>query len=227
NARIQQWTIPVEEKRKKSEARSLAYIPASLPDFFSHQYSFSLFDGPMGRQAEVVATAVVVVVVVVGMIRGSEKEMTWCVARSEAGAMALQAEMDQVCSSGVADCAPVQPSGLCYLPNTLPSHASYAFNSYYQRSNANPAFCDFHGTATITVLNPSYGSCSYPSSVSACLGCSTAGGSVNTPNTGGGGGGLNPPVFGSMVPAIDMAVASHLCHPLLLAVCLCFVSLLF
>ncbi|CAL9135195.1 unnamed protein product [Musa textilis] len=178
----------------------------------------------MRGQAEVVATAtvVVVVVVVVGMIRGSEKEVTWCVARSEAGAMALEAEMDQVCGSGDADCAPVQPNGLCYLPNTLPSHASYAFNSYYQRSNANPAACDFHGTATITILNPSYGSCTYPSSIS------TAGGLISTPNTGGGdGGGLNPPVVGSTVPAIDMAVASHLCHPLLLAVCLCFVSLLF
>lgn len=67
---------------------------------------------------------------------------------------------------------------------------------------------------------------------SACLGYSTAGGLISTPNAGGGddvgdGGGLNPPVLGSTVPAIDMAVASHLCRPLLLAVCLCFVSLLF
>ncbi|CAL9778259.1 unnamed protein product [Musa acuminata subsp. burmannicoides] len=180
----------------------------------------------MREQAEVVATAVVVVVVVVGMIRGSEKEVTWCVARSEAGAMALEAAMDQVCGSGVVDCSPVQPNGLCYLPNTLPSHASYIFNSYYQRSNANPAVCDFHGTATVTISNPSYGSCTYPSSIS------TAGGLISTPNAGGGddvgdGGRLNPPVVGSTVPAIDMAVASHLCRPLLLVMCLCFVSLLF
>ncbi|KAG6523865.1 hypothetical protein ZIOFF_013752 [Zingiber officinale] len=80
---------------------------------------------------------------------------TWCIARSGAGAKALQTALDYACGSGVADCAPVQPSGLCYLPNSLAAHASYAFNSYYQRSNAAPGACDFADTATVTVTDPS------------------------------------------------------------------------
>lgn len=80
---------------------------------------------------------------------------TWCIARSGAGAKALQAALDYACGSGVVDCAPVKPSGFCYLPNSLAAHASYAFNSYYQRSNAAPGACDFANTATVTVTDPS------------------------------------------------------------------------
>ncbi|EHA8589261.1 hypothetical protein COCNU_scaffold008759G000050 [Cocos nucifera] len=88
---------------------------------------------------------------------------TWCIARSGASETALQTALDYACGAG-ADCLPIQASGLCYLPNTLPAHASYAFNSYYQRSNAAPGSCDFAGSATVTVTDPSYGSCTYPSS---------------------------------------------------------------
>ncbi|RWV93692.1 hypothetical protein GW17_00043843 [Ensete ventricosum] len=80
------------------------------------------------------------------------------------GVKGRAAALDYACGSGLADCAPVQPSGICYLPNTLPSHVSYAFNSYYQRSNAAAGACDFGGTATVTVTDPSYGSCTFPSS---------------------------------------------------------------
>ncbi|WOL14446.1 PLASMODESMATA CALLOSE-BINDING PROTEIN 3-like [Canna indica] len=165
-----------------------------------------------GPAVSIIAAAVVMVV---GMVRGAAGPPSWCIARSGTGATALQAALDYACGSGVADCAPVQPSGTCYLPNTLSSHASYAFNSYYQRSSAAPGACDFAGTATVTVTDPSYGSCSYPSSAS------TAGGSTSTPNTNtpsntpgttftppttpaiggggtgsGGGSGVSPPGFG-------------------------------
>ncbi|CAK9145161.1 unnamed protein product [Ilex paraguariensis] len=88
---------------------------------------------------------------------------TWCVVRSEASDQALQTAMDYACGSG-ADCAPLQPSGLCFLPNTIQAHASYAFNSFYQRKGRAPGSCDFSGTATIAKTDPSYGSCDYPSS---------------------------------------------------------------
>ncbi|XP_064986105.1 PLASMODESMATA CALLOSE-BINDING PROTEIN 3-like isoform X2 [Musa acuminata AAA Group] len=104
------------------------------------------------------------VVVVVGMMTRGVGEVTWCIARSAAGTTALQTALDYACGSGAADCTPVQSSGLCYLPNSLAAHASYAFNSYYQRSKAAPGACDFAGTATVTITDPSYGSCTYPSS---------------------------------------------------------------
>ncbi|XP_015958207.1 PLASMODESMATA CALLOSE-BINDING PROTEIN 3 [Arachis duranensis] len=102
-------------------------------------------------------------------------QATWCVARSDASNQALQTALDYACGSG-ADCFPLQANGLCFLPNTIQAHASYAFNSYYQRRGRAPGSCDFAGTATIAQSDPSYGSCVYPSSGS------TAGGG-NTPST--------------------------------------------
>ncbi|XAR62570.1 hypothetical protein NMG60_11017387 [Bertholletia excelsa] len=103
-------------------------------------------------------------------------EATWCVARSDASDDALQTALDYACWSG-ADCTPIGSSGLCYLPNTIQAHASYAFNSYYQRKSNAPGSCDFAGTATVAKTDPSYGSCVYPSSPS------TAGGTAGTPRT--------------------------------------------
>ncbi|XP_051133353.1 PLASMODESMATA CALLOSE-BINDING PROTEIN 3-like isoform X2 [Andrographis paniculata] len=88
---------------------------------------------------------------------------TWCVVRSEASDQRLQAALDYACSAG-ADCAPLRSTGLCHLPNTVQAHASYAFNSYYQRKARAPGTCFFGGTATIATTDPSYGSCVYPSS---------------------------------------------------------------
>ncbi|KAK9058465.1 hypothetical protein SSX86_023307 [Deinandra increscens subsp. villosa] len=88
---------------------------------------------------------------------------TWCVVRSDASREALQAALDYACGAG-ADCVPIQPSGLCFLPNTIQAHASYAFNSYYMRRSMAPGSCDFAGTATVAKTDPSYGSCNYPAS---------------------------------------------------------------
>lgn len=79
---------------------------------------------------------------------------TWCVARSDASYEALQRGLDYACGAG-ADCRPIHPGGICFYPNTIQNHASYAFDSYYQRHGAAPATCSFGGVATIAVTNPS------------------------------------------------------------------------
>lgn len=79
---------------------------------------------------------------------------SWCVAKSGAPEKSIQAALDYACGIGGADCATIQQGASCYNPNTLQNHASYAFNSYYQR-NPVPTSCDFGGAAAITTSNPS------------------------------------------------------------------------
>ncbi|KAJ3675726.1 hypothetical protein LUZ60_004768 [Juncus effusus] len=159
---------------------------------------------------------------------------TWCIARSGAAQTSLQSALDYACGSSTADCAPIQSSGLCYLPNTLQAHASYAFNSFYQRSNGAPGSCDFGGTAVVTVTDPSYGSCTYPSSASSA-GSSTTPATPSTgtgtpgmtpimplsPFGGTGFGGLTPPNYNSAVSVNNVSFV-HLVLSFLLASCVCF-----
>ncbi|XP_008805515.1 PLASMODESMATA CALLOSE-BINDING PROTEIN 3-like [Phoenix dactylifera] len=156
---------------------------------------------------------------------------TWCIARSGASEKTLQTALDYACGAG-ADCLPIQASGLCYLPNTLPAHASYAFDSYYQRSKAAPGSCDFAGAATVTITDPSYGSCTFPSSQSTAGGSAANTPSTNTPTNTSmnapplpGIGGLSPPGLGTSVPNYDSSGASPLLS-LLLSTCICFLLLL-
>ncbi|KAL6517108.1 hypothetical protein OROHE_017814 [Orobanche hederae] len=111
---------------------------------------------------------------------------TWCVVRSNTNEQDLETALNYACGAG-ADCAPIQSSGLCYLPNTFQAHASYAFNSYYQRTGNALGSCNFSGTATTATTDPSYGSCVYPSSPSkAGGGTSVPGGTslgINSPRT--------------------------------------------
>ncbi|XAR48823.1 hypothetical protein NMG60_11031780 [Bertholletia excelsa] len=116
----------------------------------------------MASPSEMVATSMLLLILL-GGDRAGLAEGEWCVARSDASYQALKTALDYACASG-ADCSPIQPSGLCYLPNTLQSHASYAINSYYERRGSAPGSCDFSGTATLATTDPSYGSCVYPSS---------------------------------------------------------------
>ena len=78
---------------------------------------------------------------------------TWCVASQSANPTALQVALDYACGYG-ADCSAIQQGGSCFNPDTVRDHASYAFNSYYQKNPVQTS-CDFAGTAVLTSTNPS------------------------------------------------------------------------
>ncbi|CAN6457497.1 unnamed protein product [Victoria cruziana] len=90
---------------------------------------------------------------------------TFCVAMDGADTKSLQAALDWACGPGRANCSAIQPGEVCYDPNTVKHHASYAFDSYYQREGRVSGSCDFNGVAMITTTDPSTGACGFPGSM--------------------------------------------------------------
>ena len=78
----------------------------------------------------------------------------WCVAKPSVPDSIMQEAMNYACWSG-ADCSSIQPNGPCFKPNTLFAHASYAFNSYWQRTKVVGGTCEFGGTAMLVTVDPS------------------------------------------------------------------------
>ncbi|KAK9922689.1 hypothetical protein M0R45_031143 [Rubus argutus] len=90
----------------------------------------------------------------------------WCVAKNNAEDSALQSALDWACGAGGADCSPIQQSGPCYDPSDIQNTASYAFNDYFLKHGMTDESCNFDNTAAVTSLNPSFGKCKFPSSLS-------------------------------------------------------------
>ena len=80
---------------------------------------------------------------------------TYCVAMDGVDGKTLQAALDWACGPGRANCSEIQPGESCYEPNNVKNHASYAFDSYYQKEGKAAESCDFKGVAMITTSDPS------------------------------------------------------------------------
>ncbi|XP_057507999.1 glucan endo-1,3-beta-glucosidase 12 [Actinidia eriantha] len=97
-----------------------------------------------------------------GNYSASSSGQTWCVANGEAGKAKLQPALDYACGEGGADCHPIQPGSTCFDPNTLEAHASYAFNSYYQKKGRVIGTCYFGGAGYVVSQPPKFGKCEFP-----------------------------------------------------------------
>ncbi|KAK3220926.1 hypothetical protein Dsin_014896 [Dipteronia sinensis] len=84
----------------------------------------------------------------------------WCVAKPSVPDPIIQEAMNYACGSG-ADCDTIQSSGPCFEPNTVYAHASYAFNSYWQRTKVAGGTCSFGGTAMLVTVDPSHNGCHF------------------------------------------------------------------
>ncbi|KAL7093693.1 hypothetical protein ACP275_11G055000 [Erythranthe tilingii] len=96
-----------------------------------------------------------------GNFTGGLNNGTWCVASNNASESDLRNGLDWACGPGNVDCSAIQPSQPCFEPDSLASHASYAFNSYYQQNGATDIACTFGGAGFRTNKNPSYDNCMY------------------------------------------------------------------
>ncbi|KAB2633593.1 glucan endo-1,3-beta-glucosidase-like protein 2 [Pyrus ussuriensis x Pyrus communis] len=83
-----------------------------------------------------------------------QSSANWCVCK-DGDPTALQRALDYACGAG-ADCNPIKPNGVCYNPNTVKAHCSYAVNSYFQKKGQSTGTCDFSGTATPTATDPTH-----------------------------------------------------------------------
>ncbi|KAI3972741.1 hypothetical protein MKX01_019399 [Papaver californicum] len=91
----------------------------------------------------------------------SVEKRLWCVAKPSVPADDLQEAIDYACGVGGADCDEIKPNGSCYNPDTVVAHASYAFNSYWQKNKNNGGTCSFGGTAMIISTDPSFLQCRF------------------------------------------------------------------
>ncbi|WJX62305.1 glucan endo-1,3-beta-D-glucosidase [Trifolium repens] len=79
---------------------------------------------------------------------------TYCIAMDGFDSKTLQATLDWACGPWRANCSKIQPGESYYKRNNVKKHASYAFDSYYQKEGKAPRSCDFKGVAMITTTNP-------------------------------------------------------------------------
>lgn len=86
---------------------------------------------------------------------------TYCTAKEGADQKMLQAALDWACGPGKVDCSAMLQGQPCYEPDSVAAHATYAFDSYYQKMGKALGTCDFNGVATITTTDPSHGSCRF------------------------------------------------------------------
>ncbi|KAJ0983012.1 hypothetical protein J5N97_011267 [Dioscorea zingiberensis] len=145
------------------------------PELTSSVYIYELFDedlrpGPLSEQHWGLfygnATPVYLLHVTGsgGLLANDTTDKTYCVATEGADRRMLQAALDWACGPGRANCSEIQPGETCYDPNTVKAHASYAFNSYYQKEGKVAGSCYFQGVAMITTSDPSHGKCIFPGS---------------------------------------------------------------
>ncbi|KAF9603865.1 hypothetical protein IFM89_038123 [Coptis chinensis] len=99
-----------------------------------------------------------------GIISGNSSKGVFCTAKEDADPSSLEAGLDWACGPGKANCDAIQEGRPCYEPDTLPNHASFAYNDYYHKMQSAGGTCDFGGTAMFTDVDPSHGSCVFAGS---------------------------------------------------------------
>ncbi|PNT39004.1 hypothetical protein POPTR_004G010500v4 [Populus trichocarpa] len=133
---------------------------------------------------------------------------TYCIVMDGVDSKTLQAALDWVCGPGRANCSEIQPGENCYQPNNVKNHASYAFDSYYQKEGRASGSCDFKGIAMTTTTDPSHGSCIFPGSKKITNKARTV---VNTTNPSNAAGGSRLISFkSSRMSAVDKALQTLL-----------------
>ena len=79
----------------------------------------------------------------------------WCISKPNVDEATLMGIIIYACGEGKVNCAPIQPSGACFKPNTLIAHASFVMNLYYQHNQRNWWTCQFNNSGILVFIDPS------------------------------------------------------------------------
>ncbi|BBG93430.1 O-Glycosyl hydrolases family 17 protein [Prunus dulcis] len=101
----------------------------------------------------------------IGGPRALAGSMVWCVVAKGVNNDELDSALNNLCSSsaGNGTCDALSPGKECHEPVSEILHASYAFSSYWAKFRSHGATCYFNGLAEQTTVDPSHGSCKFPS----------------------------------------------------------------
>ncbi|KAH0992528.1 hypothetical protein GBA52_004011 [Prunus armeniaca] len=93
------------------------------------------------------------------------KGSVWCVVAKGVNNDELGSALNNLCNSsaGNGTCDALSPGKECYEPVSEILHANYAFSSYWAKFRGHGATCYFNGLAEQTTVDPSHGSCKFPS----------------------------------------------------------------
>ncbi|KAH9313685.1 hypothetical protein KI387_022312, partial [Taxus chinensis] len=108
----------------------------------------------MGTQKNYVAIVNMVLLLATAPQTDGAINGEWCIADPQAPPEILQGALDWACGEGRADCTAIQWNQPCFQPNTVVSHASYAFNTYWQNNKHKGATCHFNSASYVTEANP-------------------------------------------------------------------------
>lgn len=84
----------------------------------------------------------------------SRSKAKTCCVKSSATDEQLQNALTWACSSSGLDCAPINPGGAHYEPNTVRDHCAWAFEAYWLQFAHKGGTCDFGNTAELAMTCP-------------------------------------------------------------------------
>ncbi|KAF9621191.1 hypothetical protein IFM89_016685 [Coptis chinensis] len=142
--------LPPTTKTTPSPSMSFSFAPQSPPLVIPSNPPDGFYYPPCSASPAAAPTP-----------RTGEEQRLWCVAKPSVPEEKLKVAMDYACGLGGADCEEIRPHGSCYYPDTMVAHASYAFNSYWQKNKKNGGTCSFGGTAMVINANPSFQQCRF------------------------------------------------------------------
>ncbi|CAK9233750.1 unnamed protein product [Sphagnum troendelagicum] len=133
-------------------------IKSILPGPFERHWGLLYFDGVVKYPLDLSAGTNAPSTTLTGVQYPPYMSHQYCVLNPNVDLTNLTENVAYACSRS--DCTPLYTGSSCAFLDAV-DNASYAFNSYFQFQNQNPAACNFQGLGEVTTQDPSQGTCRF------------------------------------------------------------------